>query len=194
MNIGRRAKFWHKNCVAIGMAAAFIEPLEASAIFLIEAAGNMLTDQFPRTRSAMELVEKKYNKSFDLRWEKSIEFIKMHYFLSRRNDSDFWLDNRRIESVPAGLLERLEHWKNHPPSKFDFENIFEPFPLESYQYILYGLNYPMLIQDYASTFPMVDYAKQQFKRTQELSKLAMSELPTHRDLLEKIQQYEFKTI
>jgi flavin-dependent dehydrogenase len=70
MKIGYREKYWHKNCLAVGMSAAFIEPLEASAIFLIEAAGNMLSDQFPRTRDEMAAVEKKFNRSFHFRWQK----------------------------------------------------------------------------------------------------------------------------
>ena len=73
LNLGYREKFWHKNCVAIGMSAAFIEPLEASAIFLVEAAANMLADQFPRTLGAMQYVEEKYNSTF--RWNAKSDFF-----------------------------------------------------------------------------------------------------------------------
>ncbi len=194
MKIGRREKFWEKNCVAIGMSAAFIEPLEASAIFLIEAAGNMLTDQFPRTRDDIAKVAKKFNQSFRFRWDKSIEFIKMHYFLSRRDDSDFWLDNRNPNTVPAGLLERLEHWKSHPPSRYDFDNVFEPFPLESYQYILYGLNFPMDLRHNQSSFHMIELAQKNFARVKDLANIAAKELPSHRELLNKIRTYNFQSV
>lgn len=194
MNIGWRERFWEKNCVAIGMSAAFIEPLEASAIFLIEAAGNMLSDQFPRNRVAMQKVQDKFNRSFLYRWNKSVEFIKMHYFLSRRDDSEFWLDNRKTDTVPQQLLERLEHWKMHPPSRYDFDNLFEPFPLESYQYILFGLDFPMNLEHNRSSFGMADMAQKQFSRVMELSKIALKELPGHRELLNKIQKYNFQSI
>lgn len=194
MDIGRREKFWEKNCVAIGLSAAFIEPLEASAIFLVEAAGNMLADQFPRSRDTMANVEKKFNRSFRYRWDKSVEFIKMHYFLSRRNDSAFWIENRNPDTVPEGLLAKLQHWKKHPPSRYDFDNLFEPFPLESYQYILYGLDFDMDVSANASSFPLVEMAKKQFSRVQELAKIATKELPGNRELLNKIQQYDFQSI
>ncbi|WP_049628976.1 tryptophan halogenase family protein [Cellvibrio sp. pealriver] len=194
MNIGWRERFWKKNCVAIGMSAAFIEPLEASAIFLIEAAGNMLADQFPRTRHEMQSVAKKFNRSFLYRWDKSVEFIKMHYFLSRRDDTQFWIDNRNPETVPTALMDRLEHWKSHPPSRYDFDNVYEPFPLESYQYILYGLDFQMDINHKKSAYQMVDYAQKQFSRVKELAEIAAKELPTHRDLLNKIRTYNFQSI
>jgi tryptophan 7-halogenase len=194
MNIGYREKFWEKNCVAIGMAAAFIEPLEASAIFLIEAAGNMLADQFPRTRIEMQSVAKKFNRSFLYRWDKSVEFIKMHYFLSRRDDTLFWTDNRNIETVPEALLERLDHWKSHPPSRYDFDNVYEPFPLESYQYILYGLDFEMNISHKKSAYQMIEMAQKQFTRVKELAEIAAKELPSHRELLNKIRTYNFQSV
>ena len=194
MQIGRREKFWEKNCVAIGMSAAFIEPLEASAIFLVEASGNMLADQFPRTREAMAIVEQKFNKSFSFRWEKSVDFIKMHYFLSRRDDGEFWLDNRKLQTVPHNLLERLEHWKMHPLSRYDFDNLFEPFPLESYQYILYGLEFDLDIANNRSSYPMTEMAKMLFSKVQNAAKLAPQELPSHRELLNKIRHHSFQSV
>jgi tryptophan halogenase len=59
VNVGQREKSFHKNCLALGMAAAFIEPLEASAIFLMGAGSNMLADLFPRNRNALAQVEKR---------------------------------------------------------------------------------------------------------------------------------------
>lgn len=194
MNIGWREKFWEKNCVAIGMSAAFIEPLEASAIFLIEAAGNMLADQFPRTRAEMQSVAKKFNRSFLYRWDKSVEFIKMHYFLSRRDDSLFWVDNRNPATAPEALLERLDHWKSHPPSRYDFDNVYDPFPLESYQYILYGLEFPMDITHKKSAYQMTEMAQKQFLRVRELADIAVKELPSHRELLSKIRTYNFQSL
>lgn len=194
MNIGWRERFWEKNCVAVGMSAAFIEPLEASAIFLIEAAGNMLSDQFPRNRAAMQKVQDKFNRSFLYRWDKSVEFIKMHYFLSRRDDGEFWTDNRKVESVPTALLERLEHWKMHPPSRYDFDNLFEPFPLESYQFILFGLDFPMNLENNRTSFHMADIAKMHFQKIQALKEGIKTELPTHRALLNKLKNYSFQSI
>ena len=52
---GHREKFWHRNCVAVGMSAGFLEPLEASALVLIELSAGMIADRLPATREAMDI-------------------------------------------------------------------------------------------------------------------------------------------
>ena len=101
-NPGYREKFWHRNCVAIGLSAGFIEPLEASALALVELSAAMLSDQMPATRDAMDIVARRFNDSFTYRWERVIDFLKLHYVLTQRTDSAFWRDNvpRRVDSGP----------------------------------------------------------------------------------------------
>jgi len=193
MNCGYREKFWHKNCVAIGLSAAFVEPLEASAIFLVEASANMLCDQFPRNREVMHIVEKKFNKSFEFRWQKTIDFIKMHYFLSKRKEP-FWQANKNLNTVPDSLLEILEHWKYHPVSKYDFTNVFEPFPQESYQYILYGMEFNQQLKFNESAFNMNSQAQMHFKKVQEITDYLSRNLPSNRALLKKVNQFGFQSI
>ena len=194
MDIGYREKFWHKNCLAIGLSAAFVEPLEASAIFLIEAASNMLADQFPRSRDAMHLVEKKFNESFNFRWQKTIDFLKMHYFLSQRTDSEFWKENKDLATVPDSLLASLEHWKCHPISRYDFAHVYEPFPQESYQFILYGMGFKQDLQYNASSFAMREKAIEYFNNVQKYSEQIVKELPKHRELINKVYKYGFQAV
>ncbi|MGB0494996.1 MAG: tryptophan halogenase family protein [Kangiellaceae bacterium] len=189
VNVGQREKSFHKNCLALGMSAAFVEPLEASAIFLMEAGSNMLADLFPRHRDALQQVESTFNESFNYRWAKTVDFIKMHYFLSRRDDNDFWLDNRKLETVPDSLQTRLTHWKTQPISKYDFPNSFEPFAMESYQYILYGMDKDIDFSQHGSTFGEVAKAKRIFSEVERATELALRELPNHRELINKIHEY-----
>jgi len=193
MNIGYREKFWHKNCVAVGLSAAFIEPLEASAIFLMEAANNMLMELFPRDRAAMVMVEKKYNDSLMFRWNKTIDFIKMHYLLSRRSEP-FWLDNRTKTTLPSSLTDLLARWEHHPVSGYDFDNVYEPFPLESYQYILYGMGFEQDLSFNPGQYSKRDQAQQSFKKIQSITKQVEQQLPTNRQLLTKIQQFGFQKL
>jgi len=193
MNIGYREKFWHKNCVAIGLSAAFIEPLEASAIFLMEAANNMLMELFPRDRAAMAMVETKYNDSLMFRWNKTIDFIKMHYLLSRRSEP-FWLDNRTQTTLPVSLTNLLARWEYHPVSGYDFDNVYEPFPLESYQYILYGMGFEQDLSFNAGQYGNITHAQQSFKKIQSIADQVQHKLPTNRQLLEKIQQFGFQKL
>ncbi|WOH37757.1 tryptophan halogenase family protein [Thalassotalea fonticola] len=193
MNVGYREKFWHKNCLAIGLSAAFVEPLEASAIFLIEAASNMLSELLPQNRKSMHIVEKKFNSSFTYRWQKTIDFIKMHYFLSNRNEQ-FWLDNKNLATVPDSLLESLERWRYQPLTNYDFDNVYEPFPLESYQYVLYGMGFEQDLSFNHNAYANNDTAIMHFNKVQEIAKHLKAQLPLNRELLKKIQQYGFQTI
>ena len=194
MEVGYREKFWHKNCIAIGLSAAFVEPLEASAIFLVEAAGNMLSDLFPRNYDSMVFASAKFNRSFQFRWSRTIDFIKLHYALSGRNDSEFWLDNKAADSIPLTLQENLNAWSHHPVSKYDFSDINEPFPHESYQYILHGMGFKPELKNAAETYPMVDKAKLCFDNVRKATQHICSDLPTHRELLNKVCRYGFQTI
>ena len=64
---GYREKFWHRNCVAVGMSAGFLEPLEASALVMIELAGRMIAEELPTLRSEMDVVADRFNESFSYR-------------------------------------------------------------------------------------------------------------------------------
>lgn len=188
VNVGQREKSFHKNCLALGMAAAFVEPLEASAIFLMEAGSNMLADLFPRDRDALAQVEKTFNDSFNYRWSKTVEFIKMHYYLSERDDSDFWRDNRKLTTVPEKLQMNLAHWQKHPISKYDFPHTFEPFAMESYQFVLYGMQKEIDFNN-KGAFGETVKAKKLFDDIQNSTKIALKELPEHRELINKISKY-----
>ncbi|MEW5248141.1 tryptophan halogenase family protein [Microbulbifer discodermiae] len=193
-SLGYRRQFWKNNCVALGMSAAFIEPLEASAIFLIEAGANMLAEQFPRVREAMPLVEKKYNKIFAYRWDKTVDFIKLHYCISRRCDTQYWIDNRDPATVPESLRERLEYWRFHPPSRFDFDHAFEPFVLDNYLFVLYGMGFSTDLTMNRSAFGDEALARSHFKEVRQLNERLAGELPLQRELVEKVYRYGFPAI
>ncbi|TQV65964.1 tryptophan 7-halogenase [Exilibacterium tricleocarpae] len=140
-NPGYRAEFWHKNCVAIGMAAGFIEPLEASALALVELAAAMIRDDFPANRALMDITAKRFNARFRYRADRVINFLKLHYVLSQRRDGAYWKDNIDMSTVPDSLQELLSLWRYQVPSRLDFIQAEEVFPAASYQYILYGMGF-----------------------------------------------------
>jgi len=193
MNVGYRDKFWHKNCFAIGLSAAFVEPLEASAIFLIEASANMLSELMPKNRSTMHLIEEKVNTSFKFRWEKTIDFIKMHYFLSKREEP-FWQANKDLSTVPKTLIDSLDRWKDQLVTSYDFDNVYEPFPLESYQYVLYGMGFEQDLRYSESAYSMTDVAQRNYSQVQSIAQQLEKQLPNNRDLLNKFKQHGFQKI
>jgi 2-polyprenyl-6-methoxyphenol hydroxylase-like FAD-dependent oxidoreductase len=138
---GHRERFWARNCLAIGQAAGFLEPLEASAIVLIELALEALVHNFPRDRAAMDGQARRFNALFRHRWDRIVEFLKLHYVLSCRQEP-YWQAHREAASIPPRLAGLLEVWKHQPPSEFDFPAVNEVFPAASYQYVLYGMGFP----------------------------------------------------
>lgn len=177
---GYRKVFWHRNCVAVGMAGGFIEPLEASALVMIELAATRITEELPATRTQMALVAKRFNDDFTYRWERIIEFLKLHYVLSQRQDSAYWQDHRASDSVPARLTELLALWQYQVPSTRDFPRIDEIFSAASYQYVLYGMGFETTVRQHAQTSTERERAYRLFTEVAKKSRQLARELPDNR--------------
>lgn len=189
---GYREQLWHRNCVAVGLAAGFVEPLEASALALVELSAAMISEQLPPTRALMELVAARFNDAFRYRWERAVEFLKLHYLLSRRCDSDYWREHRASATVPERLAQLLELWRYLGPSRHDFHRIEEVFPAASYQYVLYGMGFrPQPLQG-----PVHDaaLARRHVAEAAALGKSMLAALPTNRALLNHLQAYRLQRI
>lgn len=181
---GYYTKFWHKNCVAIGLSAGFIEPLEASALALVELSCNMLKDEFPANRQHMDIIAQRFNDRFTYRWERVIEFLKLHYVLSERTDSDYWIDHKNTRSIPQRLTELLELWKYQSPSRLDFNQNEEVFPSASYQYVLYGMGFVTNKQLPQYSLDQPELVEHFAKQSQQKQTQFVAGLPTNRDLIE----------
>ncbi len=191
---GHRQYFWHKNCVAVGLSAGFLEPLEASALVLVELSAQMIAEQLPATREVMDIVAKRFNKTFLERWQRIIDFLKLHYILSKRSDNAFWTDNRDSETIPESLQELLQLWRYRAPADHDFTSNNEVFPAASYQYVLYGMGFRSDHQLMQHQLDQWSQAGQQFAKNEELTRKALAMLPTNRELIDKIKQYGFSSI
>ncbi len=186
---GHRQKFWHRNCVAIGLSAGFLEPLEASALVLIELSASMLSEQLPTTRETMEIVAKRFNEKFLHHWSGLIDFLKLHYILNRRTDLSFWQDNCRKESIPDSLQELIQLWKSHFPWSYDFLRKEELFSVASYQYVLYGMGFETQTSSLQKKSDNPQLAYQQFLKNTQHTKQLLDALPTNRELINHIKQY-----
>ena len=193
---GHREKFWHKNCVAVGMAAGFIEPLEASALVLVELSAAMIAEQLPANRDVMDIVAKRFNQRFLHRWENIIDFLKLHYLMSQRKDSDYWRDIVRPESVPATLAEKLELWQHQSPWHYDETHVAEMFPSASYQYVLYGMGFPLpqpSTQRHSFQKAKARAEKYFSDNSRKISHLSKA-LPSNRELINKVKEFGFQKI
>ena len=192
---GHREKFWHKNCVAIGMAAGFVEPLEASALVLVELSANMIAEQLPQNRKIMDIVSKRFNEKFLYRWNTIIDFLKLHYILTERDNSEYWRDNVSRESIPASLQEKIDLWKWQSPYHKDTLHIDEMFPSASYQYILYGMGFKTNLGNFRrSNQDTSAVAFDLFDENATRTKQLVSSMPTNRDFIAKVHQYGLQKI
>ena len=177
----------------MGISAGFIEPLEASALALIELSAKMISNELPATRGVMDFVAKRFNERFRYRWDRIIDFLKLHYVLSQRTDSDFWLDNRKVETIPSHLLELLDLWKYQPPSRSDLFQIEEIFPSASYQYVLYGMGFESE-QVPSRQSDNTEVARRLLEETSGLTGKFLAGLPSNRELLNHINKYGMQKI
>lgn len=163
--VGYRAKSWVKNCIAIGLSAGFIEPLESTGLYLSDLAAVMLTEHFPHNGD-MEPMAFRFNRIIANRFHEVLDFINLHYCLTRRTDTQFWREVQKPERINDRLKAKLEFWRVKPPSLADFEDQFFPgqsnaplpsgglsgdhrspidtagvFTLSSYEAILYGMDF-----------------------------------------------------
>jgi hypothetical protein len=191
---GYREKFWHRNCVAVGISAGFIEPLEASALALIEMSARMIADELPATRELMDVVAGRFNTRFRYRWSRIVDFLKLHYVLSQRDDSEFWIDNRRPETISARLHELLELWRYRSPSRRDFHEIEEIFPAASYQYVLYGMGFRPDPGNHERRLDNREAAVGCFQATGQLANKYLGGLPSNRELIEHVAVRGMKRI
>jgi tryptophan halogenase len=163
--VGYRAKAWVRNCIAIGLSAGFIEPLESTGLYLSDLAAVMLAEYFPDHGDA-EALAFRYNRVIANRFHEILDFINMHYCLTRRTDNEFWREVGRPERMTDRLRAKLDFWRIKPPSPTDFEDQWFPsqpetplpsgglpgdhrspidtggvFSLSSYEAILYGMDF-----------------------------------------------------
>lgn len=188
INPGHRQEFWHRNCVAVGMSAGFLEPLEASALVLVELSAEMISEQLPVTRETMDIVARRFNEKFRYRWDRVIDFLKLHYILSQRSETEFWIDNCRPQSIPASLQELMTLWRRHYPVNADFSQLDEVFSAASYQYVLYGMGFET-VPGPATRRPLPDAeAEQLFRENAEKTRKMLAGLPGNRELINRIKE------
>ncbi len=103
---GVRKKGWNKNCVAIGLSAGFIEPLESTGLHLIQSAIAKLLGMFPNKGFAQADIDT-YNAQLSVEMERIRDFIILHYKATEREDSEFWRFCKNME-IPANLQQKIE--------------------------------------------------------------------------------------
>lgn len=179
---GYRETSWHKNCVAIGLSSGFFEPLEATGIVFSEVAAGMVANLFP-WGGDFETAARQYNHNMRRRYERALDFIKLHYYLTERRDTDFWRDNADANSVPDRLLELLDRWRFRWPNEIDIDPQIDIFTEASWQYVLYGMGWKTDLSARAGAYRYYDDARAAFADVRRQSAHAIANLPSNRELI-----------
>jgi tryptophan halogenase len=130
---GKRHRLWEKNVVALGLAGGFLEPLESTAIYLIQAGINRLVQLFPRRGFRRALIDQ-YNAQETFEFERIRDFLILHYHATQRDDSPFWSHCRRMP-IPASLQEYIDLFR---ASGCFFRNGTEMFGQTSWVQVMLG--------------------------------------------------------
>jgi tryptophan halogenase len=178
---GRRRRAWVGNCVALGLAAGFLEPLESTGIHLVQTGLARLFSLFP-DRDFDSAIAREYNRQTAEEYARIRDFIILHYSAGRRDDTAFW---REIQATP--LPEELAYKQSVYARTGRIVMLDqETFLLPSWLSIYSGLGVrPDRYEPLIDPFPAGEIA-QQFGAMRAAIGRAAEALPTHADYVARL--------
>lgn len=187
MRVGYSEQAWVKNCVTIGLSGGFVEPLEATAIYTIEAAARWLVGHFP-DRGCSPVLARRYNQLMTALYEEISDFIHTHYLTSNRVEP-YWVAARKDTKVSDSLREKFELWRCRLPEELD-TRLNSLFKYWSYIFVLHQKGFFKNIR-----FPLEGSVRRDhwdvFGRNLEVQKTQMLRaLPDHYALLTRLRGAE----
>jgi tryptophan halogenase len=130
---GMRRRAWNRNCIALGLAAGFIEPLESTSIHLVMSAVTRLIQSFPFDDHD-DALRDRFNTQARAEWEHVRDFIILHYALTRRDDTPFWQRCARMP-LPETLASRIALFRE---SAAAYQAQDELFRIDSWVSVMLG--------------------------------------------------------
>lgn len=175
---GRRDKFWHKNCVSLGLSSGFLEPLESTSIHLIQSNVSRLVSLFP-DRTFDPATEAEYNRQVSHEYDLIRDFLILHYHRTDREDSEFWRYCKHM-SVPDSLTQKMALFEGNGLLYKDPEDLFRE---SSWVQVMVGQG--LMPRSYHAMANRLtsDQLSAFLADVQKLIQRATAELPSHQDYI-----------
>ena len=176
---GRRAAAWRKNCVAVGLAGGFLEPLESTSIHLVQSALFRLLALMPVDDHDQATIDE-FNRLSAIEYEQVRDFIILHYKAVERDDAPLWNYCRNME-IPGALQHKIELFRNRARiARFDGQLFIEP----SWVAVFLGQNIQPQHYD-----PLVDAmdigeVRTRLARIRETMRQTVQAMPSHKAFID----------
>ena len=177
---GKRKKVWNKNCLAIGLASGFMEPLESTSIHLVQSSIARLMSLFPNKNFDQEDIDE-FNRQSDFEVEKIRDFLILHYHVTERDDSDFW-NYCRTMSIPEALTQKIEQFKKNGRI---YRNSSEMFNDLSWLEVMHGQGIRPRAYHPLVDRMSVDAISQRLAGIKRVIDQSVDYMPTHAEFIEK---------
>jgi tryptophan 6-halogenase len=182
---GRLRDSWVNNCVALGLAGSFVEPLESTTIFFIQYELLQLLHHLPSGRGD-EAVRASFNRAMAECVDGVRDFLVLHYHGSDRVDSPFWAATKTDLEVPDTLAERLALWRHRLPSTTTVNPHYHGFYPYSYSVMMLGLS-----QQRPGAHPLLEFfdphrADAAFAAVERARREQLALLPAHHEYLDAL--------
>ena len=176
--IGRRDRMWIGNCVALGLADGFLEPLESTSIHLVQAGIARLLEMLP-TRACDPADTRRYNRLMAAEFDQVRDFVILHFHASERRDSAYWREQAE-RPIPETLAERLAIYAR---TGRVYREADELFTKTSWLAVMDGQGLSTTGHDPLADAMPLDEATARLQRIATVTKAAAMHMPTHADFI-----------
>lgn len=178
---GRRNVFWKKNCVALGLSAGFLEPLESTSIHLVHDGLIRLMALMP-DNSFNPANIKEYNRIMGLTYDRIRDFILLHYVVTSRDDTPFWRDMQALD-IPEIMRHRIELLRS---SGHYVSYEYDLFKLDSWLAVMEGQGQgPKTYNPIADRVDITELGQTMIQLSHAVSEITR-QMPTHRDYIKHV--------
>jgi tryptophan halogenase len=175
---GRRRQFFFKNCLALGLAAGFIEPLESTSIHFIQSGISRLMGCFP-DRNFDPRGAEEYNRQTALEYEQTRDFIVLHYKATLRQDTPIWRECAAMP-IPDSLTYKWEQFRSAGRVVTGNDELFTPA-----SWIAVALGQGIMPEHYDPLADILDgkIVSDQLANLRQMVARTAESLTSHRDFL-----------